>query len=446
MTRLRGKLRVTKSPTQHGTPATTIECIHERLTKGDGPSGDVIRQEAARAKLSVSTLEALLRLDKRFAKSPAGWEVRLIGDRWPDLVGALPESLGEGAEADALFRQVVIEMNAATRSHFAQYYPHDFVLRDGLLKQIAQLVESCPKKSIPQLKGPIFDLVMSELFDDADRNRFFTPRAVTAFTAAWACPQPGERIVDPCYGSGGFLVAMAQWIERSLAQSGTVVEDHSTLFDTSFRYVMNLGQGDGAEHRAVVDKMLHGMDREPAAAWSGKTNLALHGSDGSHLHQTDALDLADIPFDLEGFDVVAGNPPFGDKITDPAILEQFELGRDSRDQPLNQQASEVLFIEAFLRLAVPGGRVIILVPDGVLANLGEQRTRDYLVQHAIVEAVIGLPRRAFRNNAKANVLLLRKKHEPGQSQERPVFLVMVEDIRTELEEALNHYQAGPESR
>jgi len=284
------------------------------------------------------------------------------------------------------------------------------------------------------------------IVDDADRNRFFTPRAVTAFAATWACPQPGERIVDPCYGSGGFLLAMAQWVERSLAQSGTVVEDHSTLFDTSFRYVMNLGQGGDVENRAVLDKMLHGMDREPAAAWSGKTNVALHGFGGPHLHQTDALDLADIPFDLESFDVVAGNPPFGDKITDPAILEHFELGRDSKGQPLNRQASEVLFIEAFLRLAAPGGRVVILVPDGILANLGEQRARDYLVQHTIVEAVIGLPRRVFRNDAKSNILLLRKKREAGQTQGHRVFLATVENVWTELEDVLHQYRSGPESQ
>jgi len=158
---------VAKSPTRHDTLATTIERIHGRLAKGDEPSGEIIRQEAARAKLPVSTLEAMLRLDKRFAKSPDGWEIRPVGDHWPDLARALPQSLVERSEANDLFRQAVIEMNAATRSDFAQYFPHDFVLPDGLRKQIAQLVESCLQESIPQLKGPIFDLVMSELFDDA---------------------------------------------------------------------------------------------------------------------------------------------------------------------------------------------------------------------------------------------------------------------------------------
>jgi type I restriction enzyme M protein len=192
--------------------------------------------------------------------------------------------------------------------------------------------------------------------------------------------------------------------------------------------------------------MVFGMDNDPSASWSGKTNLALHGLGGSHLYERDALDLARIPLELGSFDVVAGNPPFGDTINDPGILEQFELGRDNDGRPLNRQSSEALFVEAFLRLAVPGGRVVILVPDGLLANQGEQRVRDFLTGHAIVEAVIGLPRRVFRNDAKSNILLLRKQTTTGEPQERPVFLATVEDIWSELGDMLDLYRSGPKSK
>jgi type I restriction-modification system DNA methylase subunit len=188
--------------------------------------------------------------------------------------------------------------------------------------------------------------------------------------------------------------------------------------------------------------MLHGMDYDEAAAWSGKTNVDLHGFGGSYLQQADALDLAS-GSSAESFDVVAGNPPFGDKITDPSILEQFELGHDPKERPLAQQTSEVLFLEAFLRLAKPCARVAILLPDGILANVGEQRVRDYLLRTAFVEAVVALPRRVFRNDAKSNVLLLRKKLTPERSQERPVFLASVQDIRTELDEVQHRLSAGP---
>jgi type I restriction-modification system DNA methylase subunit len=199
-----------KSPTKNGAPAAVVERIHERLSKGEGPSSEVIRQESVRAELPISMLEAILRLDKRFVKAQAGWQVQAPGDRWTDLARALLHSTAEGSEAHDLFWQVVVEMNAATRLQFTEYYPNVFTFPDSLRKQVTELIRSCPSEKISELKGPIFDLVMSYLFDDAEQNRFFTPRAITWLAAAWACPQPGERIVDPCYGSGGFLLAMAQ--------------------------------------------------------------------------------------------------------------------------------------------------------------------------------------------------------------------------------------------
>jgi type I restriction enzyme M protein len=430
---------------ESNTPTVVVERIHERLSNGEGPSSEVIRQEATRARLPVSALETLLRLDKRFAKTPAGWEIQSLVDPWPELARALPQSMVERSEIDGLLRQVVIEMSAATRSHFAQHYPRDFTLSQAIQKRIADLVESCPTDSISQLRGPIFDLTMSELFDNADKNRFFTPRAITAFAAGWAQPQPGERILDPCYGSGGFLLAMAQAGERSLAESGMVVEDESTLFETSLRFTMSLRDESGRKDPSWWDRMLFGLDKDASAAWSGKTNLALHGFGGSHLCERDALDLGQLPWELESFDIVVGNPPFGDTIDDPAMLEQFELGRDNEGHPLKRQSSEVLFVEAFLRLAVPGGRVVILLPDGLLANQGEQRLRDFMTSNAIVESVIGLPRRVFRNDAKSNILLLRKKTAIGELQDRLVFVATVEDIWSELWEMHDLYRSGPKS-
>jgi type I restriction enzyme M protein len=196
---------------------------------------------------------------------------------------------------------------------------------------------------------------------------------------------------------------------------------------------------------AEIGGDFHGLDHDEPAAWSGRTNLVLHGLRGSHLHQLDALDLSRFPYELGSFDIVAGNPSFGDKITDPSILAQFELGLGSKGNSLAQQMSHVLFVEAFVKLAKPGGRIVILLPDGTLANTGEQRVRDYLVEHVVIEAVIGLPRRVFRNDAKSNILLMWRKQSRCEYQDKPVFLAAIKDIWTELDEALSLLQAGIES-
>jgi type I restriction-modification system DNA methylase subunit len=415
-------MNMSPSAGNEDTLSTCIDVIRDRLARGDGPSQDVIGQEAARAHIPAATIEAMLRLDRRFAKTPGGWTVQAEKDPWPDLVSALPQSMPEPEQADDLFRQVILEMSAATRSDFLKYYP-DFAVSDALRKKIVSMVEACPTSAIPQLRGPIFDLVMSEVFDDPAHNRVFTPRVVPWFAAKWAQPCPGERALDMCHGSGGFLVAMAEEVSLTLTQPGP-------------------GTSGYPETSAAPDSLVYGLDRDGGAAWAGRTNLGLHGYGGSNLCHMDALDLANLPDGFADFDIVAGNPSFGDKITDLTILGQFELGRDEAGEPLSQQSSEVLFIEAFLRLAKPGARVIILVPDGILSNAIGQRVRDYLVQHALIEAIIGLPRRFFRNDAKANILLLRKKTSPGFIQEEPVFLATTDDPDEDLPEILRLITGG----
>lgn len=426
---------------QHIFLSACLDKIYTRLTHGDEPSDEIIREEATKAKLPLSAIEAMMRLDKRFLRSKDGWSVQVKRDRWPEIALALPKILAEGLDIRELTRQVIIEMDAATSAHFDEYYPAD--LPESLNNRIAQLIEPYALDTVTQCKGMLFDLVMSELFDNADQNRFFTPRAIPTVAASWAHPKPGDRIIDPCYGSGGFLIAMAQVTERSLIQSRTLVQDQSTLFETSYAYKLDLDRTGSKSNISIINKMIFGMDVDPVAAWSGQTNLALNGYSGANLLRADALDLNRSPFPMESFDIVAGNPPFGDKISDPYILGQFQLGHDSKGRLLNQQLSDILFIEAFLRYAKSGGKVVILVPDGVLTNTTVQVVRDFIIQNAIVEGIISLPRRVFRNDAKSNILFIRKKGPLEERQKEPVFLASVDNITASLSEAYQKMLAGP---
>jgi type I restriction-modification system DNA methylase subunit len=417
-----------------------IERIHKRLAIGDIPSNDVIHQEATRAKLTLPTIEAMLRLDKRFIHSSSGWKVQPISDKWPDMALVVPTISSTDTDSRNLFRQVIVEMNTNLRENFNEYFPNEF--SDSLQHRITQLIAIYTSDNISLCKGHLFDLIMSEVFDDANRNRYFTPRAICTIASIWAQPKPGDKIMDPCYGSGGFLLAMAQQLERSASQDGNTSHDYKAKFENSNTTVMNLPLSYNKIDLGVYEKMLYGMDIDPAASWAGEANLALHAFGGSCLKQADALDLNISSFPLESFDIVTGNPSFGDKITDPAILDQFELGHDSKGHLLNQQYSDILFIEAFIRYAKPGGKVIILVPDGTLTNHGCQVVRDLIIEQTLVEAVIGLPRRVFRNDAKSNILLLRKKTSLDEHQQYPVFLSAVNNIITELPESLIQLLVG----
>jgi len=163
------------------------------------------------------------------------------------------------------------------------------------------------------------------------------------------------------------------------------------------------------------------------------------------------------------FDAVVGNPPYGGtglekaEFTDHLIeqLSKFEIlpkdiaaglnsannqadlfGRTKKEnfsekakKRLESFSIEILFIERFIQLAKPGGWIALVIPDGILTNSNSHYVREFINQRAKVEAIVSLPRDAFKNvgtSAKTSILFLQKNKEREQKQKNyPVFLASV---------------------
>jgi len=94
---------------------------------------------------------------------------------------------------------------------------------------------------------------------------------------------------------------------------------------------------------------------------------------------------------------------------------------------------EILFIERFIQLAKPGGWIAIIIPDGILTNSNSHYVREFVSEKAKVEAIISLPRDAFKNvgtSAKTSILFLQKYKDQGEKRDLnyPVFLASVESL------------------
>lgn len=173
------------------------------------------------------------------------------------------------------------------------------------------------------------------------------------------------------------------------------------------------------------------------------------------------------------FDTVVGNPPYGgvgvnlNKKIDKSYLKAlenfeilryrknfkknanrsvskpspqtslFDVGLDNEYPPLttlevNQYAEstpiEVLFIERFIQLAKPGGSIVMVIPDGILSNVNLDYVRQFICDKTKVEAIVSLPREAFKNtgtNAKTSILFLRKNIQVSQDISYPLFLAEI---------------------
>ncbi|AEE44890.1 N-6 DNA methylase [Cellulomonas fimi ATCC 484] len=230
-----------------------------------------------------------------------------------------------------------------------------------------------------------------------EKGQFFTPRSLVAAMVAIVDPQPGEKVVDPAAGSGGFLV-----------------EAHAHA----------AGRGGAA---TVV-----GGDKDFDLFRLQTALLAMVAGDDAHPHHQNSLDLDAWSHVAAGglgtYDVVLANPPFGARIgvEDQALLGRYDLAhvwsRDPRtggwrrtDTVDRSRDPQILFLELCVRLLRPGGRMGIVLPEGVFGNAGSAYVWEWLRTQGAIEALLDCPRTTFQpgTDTKTNVLFFRKDAPQG---------------------------------
>lgn len=244
-----------------------------------------------------------------------------------------------------------------------------------LLHWVAQLpLETAPDRRVLL---EMFDLVLAETSEVYD-GQHQTPANVARLVAALAQPQQGERVYDPCFGSGNFLIAAWQQAERTWQQArrpGPLLE-------------------------------VAGIEINEGIFLVGLTRMLLAGIDHPQLELGNSLERGQPNSPTrEGFDLVLANPPIGAKVARDGRwgLQHF---------PFLTTDSVGLFIQHALAQLKPQGRAVIAVPEGFLFRGGADRElRRHLLEHGQVEAVVGLPAGSFAPYAsvKGALLLLRRK-------------------------------------
>ena len=299
--------------------------------------------------------------------------------------------------------------------------------------------------------GRVFENFVSSTLRGKGLGQFFTPRSVVEFIICLLEPKVGEKIIDPACGSGGFLIHSFVHVRNNLNR-------------------MELGANEKKkfQHR-LVHEDLFGVELNKGIARTCKMNMIVHGDGRNGVYDGfDGLlniegetalkfertsDEKTITKEIKGgiFDVVVTNPPFGgavekgdeeffedsnpifsdlnkkssDKITDPQILSKFELGKGKL-----RTSTEKLFIERCIRLLKPGGRLGIIVPDGILNDDGNQDVRDIIKRDTIVKAIISLPDTTFKpsgTGVNANIMYLKRKSSEKEKQGN-VFMAIAEHV------------------
>ena len=281
-----------------------------------------------------------------------------------------------------------------------------------------------------------------------ERGEFFTPHPVVDLCVNMLDPKDNEKFIDPACGSGGFLVAGMNYIKEKFVKERPELKTKSTDFLKEYAHAY-----------------LSGIDINPDLAKVAKMHMVLHDDGHTGIFCANSLlpvnelvrlaEKATVPRTLhphEGqFKILMTNPPFGSKgkVTDKRILAEFQLGHkwkredDGRwvktNKVLDGQIPEILFIERSLQLLGEGGRMAIVLPDGILNNTSLRCVREFIASKARILAVVSMSVGTFIQagvNPKTSLLFLQKlseeKLEELKRKQYPIFMAVVEKIGYDL--------------
>jgi type I restriction enzyme M protein len=268
-------------------------------------------------------------------------------------------------------------------------------------RTISEIVYTLQDKHLLEMKeDPINTLyqVYNHPNTRKTKGEIFTPQPVTELIIKTINPTPNETIIEPACGTGSFISYIIKYMEnkynlhdekilRYLNTSVLGIDINPNLIEITKTYISILGGG-------------HWKNVFPA-------NSLLPFHELEKMAEEHGVHKNVIP-EPEKFDIVLTNPPFGSKIkiTDPEILEQYELGYKWRydknknkwiktPQILRQSVPEVLFIERGIQLLKPYGRMGVIVPDSVLSNPSYTYVRQWILDNTRIVGVISLPTETF---------------------------------------------------
>ncbi len=341
-----------------------------------------------------------------------------------------------------------------TKNQFAKdglFEPNDTIkIKEASFEAIVKELEVYNlSRTADDVKGIAFEKFLGKTFR-GELGQFFTPRTIVDFMVALLDPEEGEIICDPCCGSGGFLIKAFEYVREKIENDIQKAKEQikAQLYDENYDFLSDKKKAEIDERvdeyftilnqeldtihtnsrlQHLSSDCIFGTDANPRMARTAKMNMIMHGDGHGGVHHRDGLLNVNGIFENR-FDVILTNPPFGsrvektlkitlaDKETNEEKIAEYEekYGKEVYRKAMSQVndnigksilslydsgklsgLTEVLFIERCLRLLKPGGRLGIVLPEGVLNTTQLQSVRELFEGMAKIILITSIPQDVF---------------------------------------------------
>lgn len=303
---------------------------------------------------------------------------------------------------------------------------------DSLAYVVGELQNYCVMDADRDAIGDAFEVFIGPALRGAE-GQFFTPRNVVQMMVEILDPKPGEKIIDPACGSGGFLITALAHVWKQVDEKA---DKHAWKAERRFK-----------EKVRVAMECFRGSDKDAFLAKVCKAYMALVGDGRGGIFCANSLQsptewpsVMRETINLGRFDVVLTNPPFGKNIVvkGPSLLSQFDLGYRWRKNKTTgawekqaalheDQPPQILFITRCLQLLKRGGRMGIVLPESVFGMPTYEYVVAYLRERTKIQGVISMPEALFKTSGKGGThakvcVLFLENTKPEEGEDWDIFM------------------------
>lgn len=357
---------------------------------------------------------------------------KIFDERWtaPDSVVKFRVGINDN---DEQIKERIVELFKSVKAKYHEIFTSDDSITldaTSIAYIVGELQNYCLLDAERDVLADAFETFIGHALKGG-QGQFFTPRNVIRMMVEILDPKTSEMLIDPACGSGGFIIESLRYIwEKVREQAETLGWSHDAIRE---------------EEVDRANTCIRGIDKDYFLSKLAKSYMAIMGDGKGGIFCEDSLERPENwgtktrqKIHMGDFDIVLTNPPFGSKIpvTGEDKLKQYDLAHKWKNKKgtnewekgklAEKEAPQILFIERCLQLLKDGGRMAIVLPDGVFGNNQLGYIRKYIMERARLVAVIDIPLETFMPNTgtKTSILIAQKTREIPEDY--PVFMCIAE--------------------
>ena len=295
---------------------------------------------------------------------------------WEKLMSKTPKRMGkenfrlENSEVKSYLEDSI---KPKLRKKYGDVFENSLNINDEkTLIELLELIDDIDFTVVDtDVKGDAFEFFLRNVTNgNKDLGEYYTPRHIVKMMVNLLNPKVGDKIYDPCCGTGGFLLEC-------------------------FKHLLKNSNIDDAEIKRVIrEESIYGRELTSTARIS-KMNMILFGDGHSNIEQMDSLSKPVI----EKYDLAISNIPYSQKIEYGSLY------------PFPSDNGDSVFVQHLWQSVKKGKTMAVVLPDTFLYDDGDVfECRKWIMQNSSEVIVISLPRGVFNpyTPTKTSILIAKK--------------------------------------